>query len=294
MIRFSFMNFVNEYHKYTYHRIKHLYYILMLFCLIFVVPGCKTISPESKYLHAEQEQRVYKLRNLSGLKCMAILTKLGFSDFSKSGDPNTIIVKSTSELLNKANTVVDLIDTKEEYAVVNLGDASNVRNLPSNSRLALALGDINIGTFSQPPRKGRNSRAVIDILGGSVFAVIPAGCQKRFSSLLSTPSETSKTSEISAVSVSGNTAKSGNAVEDANIPVEREQQSLTHSNSNIVYEMSEMETDEDINSQKENIQAETGPATDVNIPKTVTIIFKPAKDVSEEPNNINNRAIART
>jgi hypothetical protein len=49
-----------------------------------MAPGCKTISPESKSSNEIREQRLYKLKNLSGQQCRAILTNLGFKDFPKN------------------------------------------------------------------------------------------------------------------------------------------------------------------------------------------------------------------
>jgi hypothetical protein len=173
------VNFVNEYYKNTYHKIQRLCCILILFCLIFIVPGCKTISPESKSSIEIQEQRLYKLKNISSQQCKAILTKLGFNDFPTINDTNSIIVTSTSDLLNRANIVVELIDAKEEYAIVNLGSFSNVRNLPSISRLASALGDINIGTFSQPSRKGEKFKSSYRYSwqSGNVLLIYLQGCK---------------------------------------------------------------------------------------------------------------------
>ena len=75
-----------------------LYYILLLLCLIFIVPGCKTISPEleDKPAAVIQEQRLYKLNNLTDQECIANLTKLGFDNFPEINDPNSIIVMSKS------------------------------------------------------------------------------------------------------------------------------------------------------------------------------------------------------
>ena len=111
-------------------------YCTLLLCLILILPGCKTISPEleDKPAAAIQEQRLYKLNEITGQGCIANLTKLGFDNFPKLNDPNSIIVSSTPELLNKANIVIDLIDSEEGYIIANLGNASNVRNLPSNSQ----------------------------------------------------------------------------------------------------------------------------------------------------------------
>ena len=256
----------NRYYSNTYHKLLRLNCILV-FCLIFIVCGCKTISPESEsYSSFEiQEQRLYKLSNISGSDCIAILSKLGFDKFANTYDPNSIIVTSTPESLFNANIIIDLVDAKDEYAILKLGSTYIVRNLPSNSQLASTLGDINIGTFSQPPRKGRNARAIIDIIDNSVFALIPASYQDRLVSLLSDPDKIAKPSQYAAISepetnsisdeprevkepVAQNT-NSDNVVTDESIPV----QTLSNANTNTVYAMSDMGTDEEINSQTDFI-----------------------------------------
>ena len=126
----------NKYYTNVYRCILRLYCILSL--LIFI-SGCKTISPELEDMPAAvvQEQRLYELKNISGQECIANLAKLGFDDFPQIHDSNAIIVRSTPELLNAANIAVELLDSNEEYVIANLGNASNVRNLPSNIQAVL-------------------------------------------------------------------------------------------------------------------------------------------------------------
>lgn len=51
--------------------------------------------------------------------------------------------------------------------------ASAARTIPANDWIAEALGEVSIGTFAGPPEPGRCARAIIDIYGESVVAIIP-------------------------------------------------------------------------------------------------------------------------
>jgi type II secretory pathway component GspD/PulD (secretin) len=295
----------NKYYKNTYHNILRLYCIPLL-CLIFIIPGCKTISHDKKSSLEVIEQRLYKLNNLSCQQCQASLTKLKIDDFPQINDPNSIIVRSTSELLNKVNLVIELIDSGDKYAIENLGNASNVRNLPSNSQLSALIGNINIGTFSQPPQKGNKQRAIIDIFGDSVFAIIPAQYREQLLSLLSNPEKLKQVTETAAVFSQEKPVISepereiqnkeisipsqNNSLSDTDaesISEKPESPKLPHANSTSVYAISDMGLEEEPKQQTQ-IQgsektSENNPDTD--LPKTIKIVFKPANDIFQEPND---------
>lgn len=80
--------------------------------------------------------------------------------------------------------MLDLADVKEEFVIENLGPASTVRTLPSNSQISTGIGDIMIGTFTSPPKMDKQARGIIDIQGDSVIAIIPARHRKQLLSLL--------------------------------------------------------------------------------------------------------------
>jgi len=69
--------------------------------------------------------------------------------------------------------VLDLVDTEKKFVIENLGPASSVRALPSNSQIETVLGNIRIGTFTDPPKMDEQYRGIIDIQGDSVLAILP-------------------------------------------------------------------------------------------------------------------------
>jgi len=76
--------------------------------------------------------------------------------------------------IERAATVLSLVDTQEPFIGKALAPAALVRTLPSNEQIAHALGNITIGTFAHPPAAGHTAQAVIDVHGESVVAVAPA------------------------------------------------------------------------------------------------------------------------
>ena len=72
----------------------------------------------------------------------------------------------------------------EDYCVENLGPASIVRTLPANTVLAMGLGGIDIGTFSEPPTSTGGWGAIIDVQGDAILAFIPVRCRDALRRLL--------------------------------------------------------------------------------------------------------------
>jgi len=78
-----------------------------------------------------------------------------------------------------------LVDAKEPFVIKAIFPASSVKNLPSNEQIAAEVGNISIGTFSEPPAPtasflrsktagAAKSMAIIDIHNDAVIAVAPA------------------------------------------------------------------------------------------------------------------------
>ena len=89
-------------------------------------------------------------------------------------EPDHILeVNGATQDLRKARVVLELVDTDERYAVERLGPAVRMKDLPSNSQIARAVGDIAIGSFAHPPRDDRVSGAIIDIVGDGIVAIAP-------------------------------------------------------------------------------------------------------------------------
>ncbi len=159
----------------------------VLFCWVLALlmfSGCRTTSPGKDTLSESGKQQVFDLEHLGSEQCIAFLSQLGISKVSKVPDANTVLVTGSSEQLDRASLVLRLVDTSENFVIENLGPASMVRSLPSNSQFATALGDIRIGTFTNPPQTEKQAKGIIDIHGDAVVAIIPARHRKQLLYLL--------------------------------------------------------------------------------------------------------------
>jgi type II secretory pathway component GspD/PulD (secretin) len=154
--------------------------------VILMFAGCQTISPHEgdSALSESGEQQVFDLEHIAREQCTAYLSQLDLREVSPVPMAYAVSVTGSPEQLRRAGIVLDLIDVKEEFVVENLGPASMVRTLPSNSQIAAALGNIRIGTFTDPPQADEQARGIIDIQGSSVIAILPARHREQFLNLL--------------------------------------------------------------------------------------------------------------
>ena len=123
-------------------------------------------------------QRIFDLKEITLQQGHAYLSELGFDEISVVPGRNAIAVRGSPSDLYRAGVLMDLVDTRDEFLIETLAPAAKAGTVPANSRTAAALGDIAIGTFANPPLRGERTRAIIDIHGPSVVAIIPARIQR--------------------------------------------------------------------------------------------------------------------
>ena len=168
-----------------YLRIQQLSCILSWSVLVMVMfAGCHTILPSDSTQSELSKQQVFNLEHISSEQSITFLSQLDLDEVSFVPKTGTVLVKGSAEQIRRASLVLDLVDAKEDFAIQNLGPASIVRSLPSNSQIATVLGDITIGTFTDPPRAEKQSRGIIDIQGNTVLAILPARYREQLLDLL--------------------------------------------------------------------------------------------------------------
>ncbi len=153
-----------------------------------ILAGCETNPPPKSAARSgtsvAQERFV---RHLDAEQCNAFLRPLGLERVRYVPvvqEYNLLWLSGTPEQLNRAKSILDLVDSPEDYCIMNLGPASGAKTLPSRQQLETALGDIRIGTFAEPPAAGAGSHAIIDVQGDSVLAFVPVGHRDRLQTLL--------------------------------------------------------------------------------------------------------------
>lgn len=158
-------------------RIQQVVCILNLGILVIMTfAGCQSTSlyDGDRALSESSEERVFKLKHVAREQCITFLSQLDLDEVSLVPMAYAVSVTGSHEQVRRAALVLDLIDAKEDFVIENLGPASMVRTLLSNSQIAAAIGEIRIGTFADPPQSDEQARGIIDIQGDTVLAILPA------------------------------------------------------------------------------------------------------------------------
>ncbi len=175
------------YHKHITNK-QYGFFLFWIALTALVFTGCRTVAPANKAripgIVAEQN---HFLRYLDIEQCNAFLSPLaldGIRYVSVASGANLLMISGTPDQLRKAKLVLELVDSPESYCIENLGPASNSGVLPNYVKIQNALGNINIGTFNEPPANAAGPRAIIDIQGDSILAFFPTRYCNRIRELL--------------------------------------------------------------------------------------------------------------
>jgi len=125
------------------------------------------------------QYKVISLSNIPAEQGIRYLTKLRLGTVSQIRGTNALLVTALPYELNKAATVLRLVDTKDQFVVRSLFPASKVQTMPSNERITTIAatgisGGVSIGSFSSPPSDVAATKAIIDIHNNIVVIVAPA------------------------------------------------------------------------------------------------------------------------
>lgn len=151
-----------------------------------ILSGCRTLPHEGDATSGPANRLTYTAHHLTAERCDEFLRPLGLESvaYTVREEGCTLDARGTPEQLKRADLVLYVVDSSEEYCVENLGPASTVRSLPSNRQIATALGNIEIGTFGEPPIRALHPPAIVDIQGDSVLAFLPVRYRDRLHMLL--------------------------------------------------------------------------------------------------------------
>jgi len=152
--------------------------VMSLFC------GCMPSRPEPALEPAGPEPKVFVLHKLPAQNAAAFLTQLELGAVQPLPEPNNALaVVGPPETQEKVGVVLDLIDSDDEYMLLTLAPIQEARTVPANDQIAEAIGDITIGTFAQPPIRNVSARALIDIQGDSLIAIVPTRLREEITAM---------------------------------------------------------------------------------------------------------------
>ncbi len=158
--------------------LKHAMTFVLVAAAAGSLSGCAYDSTATHSPTGESSRRVIPLKEISPEQGQAFLSKLGFGEISITSERDALVVRGAPGDLYRAAVVMDLVDTRDEFCIAPLASVSDAATVPANSRTAAALGGIAIGTFANPPQPGERTRAIIDVHGSWVVAVVPVRIQK--------------------------------------------------------------------------------------------------------------------
>lgn len=254
---------------------------------VSILSGCRTLPDEGSAACGPTNRLTYTAYHLTAGQCDEFLGPLGLESVAYTHQEKGCILdmQGTAEQLKRADLVLYVVDTTEEYCVENLGPASKVRSLPSNRQIAVALGSIEIGTFDEPPVKAVHPPAIVDIQGDSVLAFLPVRYRDRLRALLAG----ADTSLFARQHASARTSRQAG---EPNDPVgtadgARREESFAHpvsagTSDGTVVTLAEMAvaSDADIRDKTAGTSSEEAKSED-GPPRTVTIALTPSRKRAE-------------
>jgi len=159
--------------------------VFIFICAVAVVlSGSCLFAAEQEAVSGAVRHRVFSLKHISAEQGKKYLAEVGVGTVSQLPGLNALLVTAQLQELIKATAILELVDAEELFYIKAIFPASEVKNLASNEQIAAEVGDISIGIFSEPPTSAAKSRAIIDVHGGVVIAIAPAGQLERIISAI--------------------------------------------------------------------------------------------------------------
>jgi type II secretory pathway component GspD/PulD (secretin) len=164
-----------------------------------VLSGSYLFAAEGGAASEAARYRVFSFKHISAEQGKKYLAEAGVGTVSQLPGVNALLVTAQPEELIKASAILELVDAEEAFDIKAITPVSKVENLASNKQITDTVGDISIGTFSNPPAGTAKAKAIIDVHNDTVIVVAPAEQLERIISaieqLRSTEAQTPQNSE---------------------------------------------------------------------------------------------------
>jgi type II secretory pathway component GspD/PulD (secretin) len=159
--------------------------VFIFICVVTVVlSGSCLFAAEQEAASGVARYRVFSLKHISAEQGKKYLAEAGVGTVSQLPGVNALLVTAQPEELIKASAILELVDAEEPFYIKAIFPASEVTKFPSNEQIAAKVGDISIGTFSNPPSGTAKTKAIIDVHNDAVIAVAPDGQLERIISAI--------------------------------------------------------------------------------------------------------------
>ena len=118
---------------------------------------------------------VVSLRYISAQKGKDYLAQTRIGTVSQLPGANMLLITGSPQELIRASAILKVVDADEPYVIKEILRVSSARDLPSIEQIGAKFVDLSIGTFSDPPTRIGQAKAIVDIHNGALVAVAPAG-----------------------------------------------------------------------------------------------------------------------
>jgi type II secretory pathway component GspD/PulD (secretin) len=134
------------------------------------------------------QYKIFPLKYIPVERGIKYLTDIGIGTVSSFPGSSALLVTANSDELIKAMAILNLVDSQGRFEVSRISGASVGNNYPSNEQIASKLGNIAVGSFSNPPAVNAKYRAMIDAHNGALIVIAPV---RKLETILSVIEESS-------------------------------------------------------------------------------------------------------
>jgi len=159
-----------ERHSFWVKRPQTLFVVVLVLCTLLCGGPLLAFEPAGS---SSAGHRMYELKHISPAQGVALLKRMSLGTVTNMPCTKTLLITGGADVCQKAAAVLNLVDAPGQFDVRQIALASSAASLPSNEKIAGAVGDVCIGTFAHPPQATGKARALIDVHNGAVWAVAP-------------------------------------------------------------------------------------------------------------------------
>jgi len=162
---------------------------IVAFAFAFLTISNCLFAAEQTGAPKETGYKIFPLKHISVEQGKEYLTKFMTGTVTHFPGSSTLLVTAELFEIDKAKTILEIVDGPDKYVIKAILPISAARNMPSNDQITAKLNPsltrgISIGSFSNPPQKDASTKAIIDIHNDSVVAIAPESLLEKIVSVI--------------------------------------------------------------------------------------------------------------
>ena len=172
--------------------------LLVLSTALLMFSNCLLAAQEGA--SESMQYKIFPLKYIPVEQGKKYLTDVGIGTVSSFPGSSALLVTANPDELIKAMAILNLVDSQGRFEVSRISGVSVGKNFPSSEQIASKLGNIAIGSFTNPPAVSAKYRAMIDVHKDAVIVIAPV---RKLETILSAVEELSNHENLFAQGNSG-------------------------------------------------------------------------------------------